>query len=95
MATVSGVKHVERRVATEDELEVALERILSVPGIYDGDEIIRVLRSPHYGFEFETDGQLKCYGIISKILQGDQCLELALIVEHARTKLVIISHRSD
>lgn len=92
----SDVIRVERRQATEAELEVALRRILSVPGSYDGDEITRILKAPGYGFETgPPDGQFTCLALVTKIFREDQNLQLGLIRDVAgRVKLAILNHQA-
>lgn len=94
MRTVGGVTHVGRRPATEEELESALRRILSVHGIYDGDEIARILRGPAYGFEIKGDGQFTCLALLTKIFRENPHLELGLVAERGRTKLTILNHKA-
>ncbi len=92
MGSASGAVKVERRAATEEELEAALRRILSVHGYYDGDEIARILHTPAYGFELkEGGGQLTCLALLTKIFRENLKLELGLVVEGGRTKLIVIN----
>ena len=83
------VMRVERR-----ELGAALRRILSVSGIYDGDEIARILQVPGYGFELKgPDGQFSCLALLTKIFRENPDLEIGLIREQGRTKLAILTHK--
>lgn len=90
---ISGVTRVERRQTTAAELEASLRRILSVGGIYDGDEIARILANPAYGFEIGApDGQFTCFAVLTKIFRESPSLELGLIRDMGgRVKLAILN----
>lgn len=92
----SDVVRVQRRPATEAEIEEALRRILSVTGSYDGDEIARILANPAYGFEIgPPDGQFTCFAVLTKIFREDPSLELGLIRDTGgRVKLAIINGKA-
>lgn len=96
MSAMANVLRVERRPASEEELESALKRILSVPAcVYDGNEIVRILGAPVHGFEFKTrEGQFHRIALLTKIVRENPNLEIGLIHEGVgKAKLVILNHK--
>jgi len=89
MALSSHVTHVERRPASDTEIEAALRRILGVEGVYDAEEIVRILTGPGYGFEIKrSDGSPAAIAALTSLVQ-DLGLQITLVVERGQAKLVL------